>query len=342
MLLLINHQQQRNLINQQPFSHFIFRNEKCETFEDANLETLFQKVDQSENFTWVDIEGLDDKKKISELCSHFGLNPLIIEDIYHPIQRPKIAQYENCLYLVVLDCFEGKSLRNVEMKQINIILFEKKLFVFHNEEISHFSEIEKTIIQNPSFLSGNIVDHLCISLVSLIIDNYFDLVDRKNEIIDKLEHTLIKNPQRISLESIYKIKRQIYLHLKVIQPLGRIFFRLLSEGSPFVSTEMEPYLRDLYEHTERLIERLDTQREVITGILEIHLSSMGNKINQTMKVLTLFATIFIPLGFFASVFGMNFKYMPLINWVYGYVVFWCISILIILFFIWYFRKKNLF
>jgi len=264
-------------------------------------------IDIEENIVrLVYITGLTEIKTIENIGKLFNLHPLVLEDIINPQQRPKFEDYENYIFIVLKRLLWNSENDVFETEQISLILGINYVILFSEFE----SEAFKPILNRIKAARGRIrvmnADYLAYSLIDVIVDNYFIVLEDIRELIDNLEDKLVKNPEPDVLQVIHKLKRDTIDLRRSIWPLRELISKLQREQSKLIGDELQVYLRDLYDHIFRISELLDNYRDIIFGMLDLYLSSVSNKMNDIMKVLTMISTIFIPLSFLAGFYGMNF------------------------------------
>ncbi|MFX1594668.1 MAG: magnesium/cobalt transporter CorA [Promethearchaeota archaeon] len=289
---------------------------------------------------WIDITGLADIKIIEEIGNHLDIHPLILEDILNTNQRPKFEDYEKYIFLVLKRLLWNESNEIFDSEQISILLGSNYVISFLEQE----SDIFNPILERIKNFKGRIrmmgADYLAYSLMDVIIDNYFLILETIGDIIEALEEDLVKNPEPAVLQSIYRLKRNSIELRKSIWPLRQVINSLQREQSDLISDELQIYLRDIYDHIFRVSELLDNYRDIIFGMIDIYLSSISNKMNDIMKVLTIISTTFIPISFLAGFYGMNFIYMPELSNRAAYPILIIVMISIFTLMLLFFRRKK--
>jgi magnesium transporter len=277
---------------------------------------------------------------LEKLGDCYGFHPLVLEDILNTDQRPKMEDYGDYLYIVLRSLDYNDQRGKIESDQISIILGPNFVFSFQEKEGDTFDRIRERIRTGKSRIRKMGADYLAYTLLDSIVDNYFIILEKLGERIEILEEQLITHPTPQTLQTIHDLKREMIFLLKAVWPLREVVGSLERGDSSLIQPSTRIYLRDLYDHTIQVIDNVETFREMIAGILDIYLSSVSNRLNSVMKVLTIIATIFMPLTFLAGIYGMNFKYMPELQWRWGYPFIWCIMIGIGIFMLIYFKKKK--
>ena len=270
--------------------------------------------------SWVNVDGVHNPEVVRTLGDIFGVHPLVQEDILNTDQRPKIEDYGNYLY-IVLKMLSLRSDRGngLQAEQVSLLVFPNAVISFQEEKIGDvFDPIRDRIRNNKGLIRKEGADYLAYSLMDAVVDNYFITLENLGDKIEILENELLENPAHATLKAIYHLKREMIFLRKAVWPLRDVVSTLSREESSLIHSQTRMYLRDIHDHVIGVIDVIETFREMITEVLEIYLSGISNRLNSVMKVLTLIATIFMPLTFIASIYGMNFKHMPELEWYWGY------------------------
>jgi len=298
--------------------------------------------------TWINVDGVNEVALLEKLGGCFGLHPLVMEDIMNTDQRPKMEDYGEYLYIVLKMLnpngnASGKA-EDIVTEQVSIILGRNFVISFQEQERPGdvFDTIRDRIRAGKGRIRGLGADYLAYSLMDAIIDNYFILLERLGEDLETVEEELVKDPSPDTLRVIHTLKRDMIFLRRSVWPLREVIGALERGESPLVKGSTGIYLRDIYDHTIQVIDTIETFRDMLSGMLDIYLSSISNRMNEVMKVLTIIATFFIPMTFVAGVYGMNFKFMPELEWHLGYPFFWFIILAIGVIMMVYFRKKKWF
>ena len=305
---------------------------------DYNEEKVLQKevLDFSEcedglrhGVKWIDFIGVDQTKDLEELGKMFELHPLTLEDIANVGQRPKIEDMEEYMFLTLKMFRFDQNEDKIKEEQISLVLGEKFLISFQEDEQSDdFTAVRERIVKGKGKIRKMKSDYLLYSIVDAIVDQYFVVLEHIEEKIEVLQDELMTNPTPATLPKIQYLKQELIALRKSIRPVREIINTLQKTDSDLIHDELGTYLRDVYDHTIQIIDTIETFRDIIAGSLDIYLSTISNRMNEVMKVLTIIGTIFIPLTFIVGVYGMNFKYMPEIAMKRAYPALWGIIILI--------------
>ncbi len=295
---------------------------------------------ENDTISWIDVEGIHDVATVQEISNSVNLHPLVIEDILNVDQRAKMEEFDGYIYLV-LKMFHLKNNDEIVPEQVSIILSKNYVVTFQEGiEGDTFQEIRTRIRSNKGIINKMSSDYLVYSIIDSIIDSYFTVLEVFGDRIEKLEEELVNNPEKRTLTDIYRIKREMLYIRKSVWPLREAISRLERGESELVTRNTHLYLRDVYDHTINVLDTIETYRDMLSGMIDIYLSSISNRLNETMKYLALISTIFIPMTFIASIYGMNFEFMPELKWIGGYPFALVIMGVVGLSFLIYFKLKK--
>jgi magnesium transporter len=334
----------------EPFNVTIYEygEREIKTVSDATLDDCFNRLSMPPDGTgiartaWIQISGLHEVSIIEKLGKHFGIHPLTIEDILNTQQRPKIDVFDNYIFIVLRVHLCDDTEKHVVSEQIGFILGEKFLITFQECASDKFKPVVNRLITSKGRIRKSGPDYLAYALMDCVVDDYFKILENFDEEIELIEEELLAAPGTDTLHKIIALKRSLITLRKSAWPLREIINRMERDEICFVAETTHIYLRDLYDHVVQVIENMEDHREVLSGMLDVYLSSVSNRLNEVMKVLTIFATIFIPLTFITSLYGMNFEYIPELKWHWGYftVLGFMASVAVVL--LVYFKRKRWF
>ena len=290
--------------------------------------------------TWINIDGLQEVGIVEKIGAHFGIHPLVLEDILHTGQRPKAEDLGDYLFIVLKMVYHDENEDEITSEQVSLILGPNYIISFQEREGDIFNPIRERIRNSKGRVRKMGSDYLAYALLDAIVDHYFVVLEKLGETIESLEEELVTNPTPETLHTIHKLKSNMIFLRKSVWPLREVIAALERGESPLIEKSTEIYLRDVYDHTIQVIDTIETYRDMVSGMLDIYLSSLSHRMNEVMKVLTIIATIFIPLTFIAGIYGMNFKYMPELEWHWGYFVALLIMAVIVVSMVFYFRNKR--
>jgi magnesium transporter len=290
--------------------------------------------------TWINIDGLHDVEIIEKIGKHFGFHPLLLEDILNTNQRPKMEDFENYIYIVLKMLYYGDRAHKITAEQVSLILGPHFVISFQEREGDVFNSIRERIRNAKGRIRKAGADYLAYALIDAIVDNYFVILEQTEEKIEDIEEELVTNPTPETLQKIHRLKRELIILSKSVWPLREVVGGLQRAEPPLIQGTTSIYFRDVHDHTIQVIESIETFREMISGMVDIYLSSISNKMNEVIKVLTIIATIFIPLTFIAGIYGMNFEYMPELKWRLGYPLVWLVVGAVVISMLLYFKRKK--
>jgi len=265
--------------------------------------------------TWIDVDGVHDPAVIQEVGEAVGIHPLTLEDIANTLQRPKIEDYGNYLYVAVRMLSPDGEFQS---EQVSLVLGKDYVVSFQKQPGDVFGRIRERLRAGSGRLRNEGADYLFYSLLDAIVDGYFGVIEEFGERIEAIEEEVVAEPDRETLQAIYTLKRSLVALRRSVWPLRDVVAELERGESLLIREPTLVYFRDIYDHTIEIAETVETYRDTMTGTLDVYLSSQSSKMNEIMKVLTIIATIFIPLTFIAGVYGMNFAQMPELRHPWGY------------------------
>ncbi|MBN1456125.1 MAG: magnesium/cobalt transporter CorA [Methanomicrobia archaeon] len=315
--------------------------EHLEEREVAQVEEVFPFRERP-TVTWINIDGIHDVELMKTIGQHFGVHPLLLEDILNTEQRPKMDDHESYLFIILKMLYytDTGEAREIEAEQVSLILGPNFVISFQEREGDVFNSVRDRIRNKKGRIRKVGSDYLAYALIDAIVDNYFMILEMIGEIIEDTEEELVTNPTPETLRTIHGLKRSMIFLRKSVWPLREVLSGLERLESPLIQESTDIYLRDLYDHTIQVIDTVENFRDMIAGMLDIYLSSLSNKMNEIMKVLTIIATIFIPLTYIVGIYGMNFEYMPELGWRWGYPAVWLLMGAILISMVLYFRRRR--
>ncbi|MHB8809352.1 MAG: magnesium/cobalt transporter CorA [Desulfobulbaceae bacterium] len=297
-------------------------------------------VPGKETVTWINVEGLSDVTLIEELGRNFGIHALVLEDILNTHQRPKFEEFVDYLFIALKAISLESAEFTVVYEQISLILTSNVVLTFREKGDDLFLPLRKRLDDDKGRLRTNGADYLAYVLMDTIVDHYFALQDSLDAVIESLDEELLNHPTPATLASIQGLKRELIFIRKTVSPLREMLAEILRSDSGLFRDKVLFYFRDVHDHALRITESVDTYRDMVTGMMEVYLSSISNRTNEIMKVLTVLTSIFIPLTFIVGIYGMNFEHMPELKWKWFYPALWGVFIGLPLMLLWIFRKKK--
>ncbi|MBL7070175.1 MAG: magnesium/cobalt transporter CorA [Candidatus Omnitrophica bacterium] len=290
--------------------------------------------------TWINVDGLNSIDIVAKLGSCYQLHPLVLEDILSIDQRPKLEIFENYVSVVLKMLSYNEKNSGLESEQVSLIFGKNFLISFQEKEGDVFDLIRDRLRNAKGRIRKSGSDYLTYALIDAIIDNYFSILEKFGERIAHIEEELVKDPSPKTVQTINGLKRELIFLRKSVWPLREVISGLTRGDTTLVKKETVLYLRDIYDHTIQVIDTIETSRDMVSGMLDIYLTNASNRMNEIMKILTVIATIFIPLTFITGIYGMNFKNMPELSWQWGYLTIVGLMFVMATTMLIYFKKKN--
>ena len=301
---------------------------------------------ESNTISWVNINGLNNLSDIEQLGVHFNIHPLTLEDIVNTLHRPKIDEFENYLFIVLKMLYFSNDENDDSLKyeQVSLVVGKNYVLTFQESDGDVFDDLRDRISNSKGRIRSQGSDYLMYSILDAIVDNYFTVIEAFSDKIEHLEEQIFE-PDTNTNETpghIQDLKQEILKIRRSILPFREVVNRLEKIDCAIIDPKTHSYLRDLYDHIVQVSESIDLCREMVWNLMDMHMSIISNKMNEVMKVLTIMATIFIPLTFLAGIYGMNFDNIPELHYEYSYFVLWGIMVVIFVLMLIYFRRKKWF
>lgn len=313
-------------------------------FEEKELKPVDIEIQlkNKSNILWLNIDGLHDVELIENIGKIFEIHPLILEDILSTTQRPKLQQFDHYIFLGLKMFYfkENQTSSSLKTENVSMILGENYVITFQEEEGDVFSNLRERLRKSKGRIRKKGADYLLYALIDSIVDNYFVVLDAQGDSIEDLEINLIDQPSHSTIEQIHRLKLQFIELRKSIWPIRELISTLEHSDSNLIQDDTNIFFRDIYEHSIEVIENVEAQRDILSGMIDIYLSSVSNKMNDIMRVLTIISTIFIPLTLISSIYGMNFEFMPELHNKYGYPIALLSMVFISFLLLFIFRKKK--
>ena len=313
--------------------------ERLEEKELKSIEEAFRYKD-TPPVSWINIDGLHELGVIEKIGTHFGIHPLILEDIVNTGQRPKVDDFEEYIYIVFKMLIFDETTFHISSEQVSLILGPHFLISFQETEGDVFNFVRERIRKGRIQMRKSGPDYLAYALVDAVVDHYFLILEKIDEKIEQFEDRVYSDPTQEILLAIHDLKREIIYFRKQVWPMREVLNAWQKTESPLVQQTNKVFIRDVYDHTIQVIDTIESFRDIIAGMMDLYLSAVSNRMNEVMKVLTIMATIFIPLTFIAGIYGMNFKFMPELEWKWSYPVLWAVLMVIFVSMLFYFKRKK--
>lgn len=293
----------------------------------------------AEEVRWLHVDGVHRPEMVETLGSMLGLHPLVMEDILNTDQRPKVEDYEGYLYIVLRLPHYDAEHEQISSEQISLVLGERFVLSLQEHPGDVFDSVRERL-RSGRKLRLMQADALAYALIDAVVDRYFIVLEQLGDRIEVLEDELIERPTSVTLNRIHHFKREMLMLRKSVWPLCEVLGRLSRDDSPLITTDTRLFLRDVFDHSVHIMDTIDTVRELLANMLDIYLSSLSNRMNEVMKMLTLIATVFMPLTFIAGIYGMNFVHMPELHWPWAYPTVLGLMLFVALGLVVFFRRRR--
>jgi magnesium transporter len=307
--------------------------------EVKNIEECFSFKD-TPSISWINIDGVHQVDVIEKLGAHFVLHPLLQEDVVNTHQRPKFDEFDDHLFIVLRMFFLNEEENELQGEQISLIVGANFVISFQERQGDVFDQVRERLRNGKGRIRKKGSDYLAYSLIDAIVDSYYNILEGLGEDIESLQEQLVAESKQEDLQIIQHLKRDMLFFRKSVWPLREVISGLAKSESTLIKEDVLVYLRDVYDHVIQAIDTIETFRDMLAAMLDIYLSSVSNRMNEVMKVLTIIATIFIPMTFLAGIYGMNFKNMPELEWRYAYLFFWIIVVVVLVAMVAWFKRKK--
>lgn len=318
---------------------FDFTKDSCTETQLQSVENVFDFKD-TPTVSWININGLNHVQQIEKLGQHYNIHPLVLEDIVNIAQRPKIDEYDDYLFLVLKMLYYDDD-KNIVSEQVSFILGKNYVLSFQESEGDVFNAVRDRIRHAKGRVRSMSSDYLLYTLIDAIVDHYFSIIEILGDKVEDFETAIFSNVvDDNTSKNIQDLKREILRVRRAIFPLREVLNRIEKNDNNLIHKKTLTYYRDIYDHLVQVSENIDIYREMIWSLMDMYMTSISNRMNEVMKVLTIMASIFIPLTFIAGIYGMNFEYIPELKYRYGYFVVWGVMILIFLGMMYYFKRKK--
>ncbi|MBD3277743.1 MAG: magnesium/cobalt transporter CorA [Candidatus Aegiribacteria sp.] len=320
-------------------SYMRYNENLYEEKESASVEEC-SALCSSDNVVWINVLGIHDPKVVEEIGEHFRIHPLTVEDIVNTSRRPKFEDFESYIFLVLrmLEYSSGE----MSSEQVSLLLGSNYVITFQEKAGDVFSPVRDRIRNCKGRIRKFGADYLAYALMDAVVDSYFLMLESIGNRIEEVEDRVVLEPEPETVSEIHRFKRAMLYMRRTVWPLREEISQLEQSGSDLVRDSTQIFFRNLYDHTIQVIDTTETYRDTVSGMHDTYLSSVSNRMNEVMKVLTIIATIFIPLTFIAGVYGMNFRNMPELYWEYGYYITLGVMFLVAVAMVIYFKRKKWF
>ncbi len=290
--------------------------------------------------TWYDIKGLHHVPLIEHIGQKFNIHPLALEDVLDTTQRPKFEDYENAVFIIAQALTFDENTKEVQTEQIAIYAGDGFVLSFQEKPDDTFQTVRERVLNGGGKIRKRGADYLVYALLDTIVDHYYLVLDKLEEMIEVQEQEILQNPSEASKGNIHRLKLQVLSLRKSVHPLREAVNLFSRSDNPFVQDSTRIFIRDIYDHTIQIIDAVEAWRDILNGLFDLYLSQLSYRMNNVIQVLTIISTIFIPLTFLAGVYGMNFENMPELRWKYGYFAVWGVMLLTALLLLYAFKRRR--
>jgi magnesium transporter len=321
-------------------SLFSFNEAAFDKIDSDNIDLILSNV-HPEKFNWINLVGLHNTNSIGKIGRHFDIHPLVLEDVLNTEHRPKAEEADNYLFFT-LKMFK-KQEDGIDYEQVSIILGKNYIVTFQEKEGDVLDIIRGRLADENSKLRKHHLDYLFYRIVDSIVDSYYLILENIGDKIEDLEDSIYLNTNTQHYRMVQDLRRELIFLRKSVYPLREAIAKMTKENaSELISEETQRYFSDVYDHSVHVIETIETYRDLTSGLMDLYMTNVSNKMNEIMKVLTIISTIFIPITFIAGIYGMNFKYMPELNHQWGYPIALFLMLAIVVIMLIFFKKRKWF
>ena len=316
-----------------------FNPNRLEEWTAEGVEDLLP-LRNSETVSWIQADGLHDTDLIRAIGDAFGIHPLVLEDIVHTGQRPKLEEYDDYLFLVLKMIYHDEATQRLRLEHVSFIVGSHFVLSFQEDPGDVFDPVRERIRSARGRVRKLEADYMTYALLDVIVDHYFVALERFGEQVEDLEEQILDVPTARIQSEINDLRRQLIAMRRAVWPVRELLGRLERLESPLVHDVTRPFLRDAYDHAVQIVDIVESLRDLVSGLTDLYMTSISNRMNEIMKVLTIIGTIFIPLTFVAGIYGMNFENMPELSWQYGYFAVWGVMIVVAALLLVSFRRRE--
>ncbi len=319
----------------------------CIHYNDKEMETVSGKavteeirVRHPDKIAWINVDGIHRVEIIERIGEVLDIHPLTLEDVVNIGQNPKLENYDAYLFIVLKMLYLDEAHDEVRAEQVSLVLGEGFLLSFQETPTDVFDAVRERLRKGTGRIRKSGADYLAYALMDAMVDHYFLILEIFAERMESLEDELLDRPGPDAMARIHEMKREMIFLRRQIWPLKEILGQMKKTGPPLVKKTTHVYLSDVLDHTAQVVDAIASFRDILTGMLDLYLSTVSNRMNEVMKVLTIISTLFIPLTFLAGVYGMNFKYMPELEWRWGYFGLLGVMAVVALLMLLFFKRKK--
>lgn len=323
------------------FSYLDYSEDFFRSETDVSLEDCLHLKNQK-TVSWINLDGVHDPAQVEAFGKAFDLHALTVEDILDTNHPPKFEEFEDSALIILKMFFFDEQAHQIRADQISLVLTAKNVLTFQEEPGDVFNEVRLRLERKSGRIRQRGPDYLAYALLDSIVDSYFHVLEKIGERLDYLETELISRPTQELLQQVHQLKGQLTYLRRGIWPLRELISNLMHSESLLIADSTNIFLRDLYDHGIQVLDTVESFRDTASGLVDLYMSSVSQRMNEVMQVLTIMASIFIPLTFIAGIYGMNFEYMPELKWRYSYPMVWALMIGCAIGMLWFFKRKKWF
>lgn len=292
--------------------------------------------------TWLNVDGVHETSIIEAIGHHFNLHILTQEDIVNTTQRPKLEIFDDYIYFVFKMLYFDDNNGELHSEQISLVLGNRYLLSFQEVQGDIFNAVRERLHSGKGRIRKWGQDYLAYALLDAMVDHIFDILEKFGSAIEELDEALLENPTHETMHDIHAMRQELLFLQKEVSPMREVINTAAKHDIPLIEEKTALFMRDVYDHVVQVSDTITSYRDILNGMLDLHLSVMSHRSNEVMKVLTMMATIFIPITFIVGVYGMNFNHMPELAWRWGYIAVWVIILFIVVALVVYFKRKKWF
>ncbi len=311
-----------------------------QTADEKILREQIPEPESGHTVTWYDIRGLHHVPLIEQVGQKFGVHSLALEDVLDIQQRPKFEEYDNGVFVIAQALIFDEAAKEIQTEQIAIYAGDGFVLSFQEKPDDTFKTVRERILNGGGRIRKRGADYLVYALLDTVVDHYYVVLDKLEELIEAQEHEVLTNPNEMSKSGIHRLKLQVLSLRRSVHPLREAVNLFSRSDNPFVQESTRVFVRDIYDHTIQIIDSIETWRDVLNGLFDLYLSQLSYRMNNIIQVLTIISTIFIPLTFLAGVYGMNFDNMPELHWKYGYFITLGVMLTVALTLLYMFKRRR--
>jgi len=322
-------------------SYIDYHEEQYEVRKDVQLDDCLQ-LKSTGTVSWINLDGIHDISCVEAFGKAFDLHPLALEDILNTGHPPKFEEFENCVLIIAKMFYFDEASFRIQAEQISVVLTAENVLTFQEQPGDVFDGVRERLKRKSGRMRQRGSDYLAYTLIDSIVDSYFHILEKIADRLDYLETELINQPTQELLQQVHQMKGQLIFLRKSVWPMREVVANLLHSESELLDESINVFVRDLYDHAVQVLDTVESFRETASGLVDLYMSSVSQRMNEVMQVLTIMASIFIPLTFIAGIYGMNFEMMPELKWRYGYPLVWALMLFCVVGMLWFFKRKKWF